>query len=43
MQACLFFILIFLPAKMISSFEGEKQWEFTQIFTNITMEILKEN
>jgi len=33
----------FTAAKMISSFKGEKDWEFTQIFSKMTMKILKQD
>ena len=34
--------LFFFVAKMILSFEGEKDWEFIQIFTKINMKMLKQ-
>ena len=43
MQVYAFFIFLFIAAKMISSFNGEKTWEFVQILTQITMELLRQN
>ncbi|CAF4173332.1 unnamed protein product [Rotaria sp. Silwood2] len=39
----LVFIFIFIAAKMASSFTGEKDWEFTQIFMKIYMEMSKQD
>lgn len=43
MQACVFFIFLFIAAKMLLPFNGEKTWGFEEIFMPINMDLLRQN